>query len=332
MKMKVRNFNEFSLNEGTQGGGNKFIVIRFGNAMSKPVADYFDQIAVKNPKRILLRIPGAFLTMFTTALTKEALIQGFDQLGISYNLYQLVHTSAGGTASTLVARKPNKQQLEASLKKALAAENYELATKLRDQIAELTGHPAPAAGTSEGRVYSFNSFLMEKEEEYVNGTNTEEFHKLVSELVDHELAEIEGGEEEFLKETCEKIKDYLVQNKLYVAKEKEEVVKQEMNEADVPLETELVKYKSTFEDYCKEKKEDEIVHDRALELLDEIQSNTKPEIRNKFYAWLTTEKTLTLQELLRATTYNGNGNSPKQLRDFNAFALLDTVSSYNKQK
>ena len=98
------------------------------------------------------------------------------------------------------------------------------------------------------------------------------------------------------------------------------------------LETELSKYKSTFEDYCKERKADKTIHDRALELLDEIQSKTNHEIKDKFYAWLTKEKTLTLQELLRHTTYKGNGNTPEQLRDFNAFALLDTVSLYNKKK
>lgn len=234
--MNIVNFIQFSLNEGTQGAGNKFILVRFGNSMHPGTAKYFNEIAVKNPKPVLMKGPGSFITMFETSLTKEGLIQGFDQLGISYNLYQIIHTSAGGAASSLVARKPNKAQLEAKLAKAVEDENYELATQLRNQIAELEGHPAPAAGPSESRVHSFESFLFEDE---VNGTTTEEFNRLVSELVDHELAEIESGEEEkeevkFSKKACQKIKDYLVANNLYVAKEKsensEKEVKQQMNE------------------------------------------------------------------------------------------------------
>jgi hypothetical protein len=73
-------------------------------------------------------------------------------------------------------------------------------------------------------------FLI-KEEEFVNGTNTEEFNRLVSKLVDHELEELESEEEEGIsKESCQKIKDYLVQNKLYVASEKKEGVVKPTNE------------------------------------------------------------------------------------------------------
>lgn len=224
--MKIRNFTNFdSVNEGSQGGGNKFILVRFGTSPNQATAKYFFEIAAKNPKPTLLKTPEAFITMFETALTKEALVQGFDRLGITYNLYQVVHTSAGGSGPQMVARQPSKEQLKAQLKKALEDEDYEKATQIRDQIAAMEGVQASGeAPTAEGRVYSFESFkLIEaEEEEFVNGTNTEEFHILVSKLIDHELAEIEGGEEEYMKETCEKIKDYLIQNKFYVPSEKKE--------------------------------------------------------------------------------------------------------------
>jgi len=76
------------------------------------------------------------------------------------------------------------------------------------------------------RIKDFKNFgLTEKEEDFVNGTNTEEFNILVSKLVDHELEEFEEEDAEekgITKDDCQKIKDYLVQNKLYVAPEKEE--------------------------------------------------------------------------------------------------------------
>ena len=219
--MKIRNFNDFDyINEGSQGGGNKFIFVRFGTRPDPKVARYFQEIALRNPKPTLMAMPGALVTMFETTLTKEALIQGFDRLGASYNLYQIVHTSAGGAGASLVARKPNKAQLKADLERAVAAEDWEKAAKLRDQIAAMEGAPAADAGTgtTESQVHTFESFVFEKEEVFVNGTNPEEFYKLVSELVDHELAELETEEEAGItKEACQKIKDYLVQNNFYVA-------------------------------------------------------------------------------------------------------------------
>jgi len=91
-------------------------------------------------------------------------------------------------------------------------------------------------------------------------------------------------------------------------------------------EMELLSFKKALKNYSDERKENKEVHDRALELLDEVYS--KQEMREELYFWLLNGKTLKLQELLRKTTYKGNGNSPEQLRDFNAFALLDTVRGY----
>lgn len=229
--MKIRNFNNFDLNENAQGGGNKFILMRFGNTPDPRVTKFFAEgAASRTPQPVAMKGPNSIMTIFESPLTKEALVQGFDALGISYNLYQVVHTSSGGAEPQLVARKPNKEQLEAQLKKAVDAENWEEAARLRDQIAELTGHPAPAAGTHESKVYSYQNFLYEKEEEedFVNGTNSQEFYKLVSQLVDHEIKELETEKEPCItKEECEKIKDYLVQNKLYVEPEKKEEDKKE---------------------------------------------------------------------------------------------------------
>jgi hypothetical protein len=228
--MKIRKFDNFDhLNENNdQGGGNKFILMRFGNTPDPRVTQFFAEgAAIKNP--FAMKGPGSIITVFESPLTKEALVQGFDALGISYNLYQVVHTSAGGSGPHMVARKPNKEQLKQKLEAAIAAERWEEAAKLRDQIAELSGHPAtpaaPATGAHESKVYSFRSFLYEKEEEedYVNGTNPEEFYKLVSQLVDHELEELETEDEAGItKEACQKIKDYMVQNKYYVEPEKKE--------------------------------------------------------------------------------------------------------------
>lgn len=95
-------------------------------------------------------------------------------------------------------------------------------------------------------------------------------------------------------------------------------------------EFELRGFKTALKKYSEEKKENKEVYDRAVELLDEIYDNK--ELTEKFYFWMLNGKTLALQELLRSTTYKGNGNTPEQLRDFNAFALLDTVRHNKSQK
>jgi hypothetical protein len=89
--------------------------------------------------------------------------------------------------------------------------------------------------------------------------------------------------------------------------------------------TKLESFKVALNTYCEERNENKEVQSRAFQLLDEIQS--KPE----FNTWLTQGSTLNLQELLRGTTYDGSGNSPQSLRDFNAFSLLDTVSMYHEK-
>lgn len=171
--MKVQDFESFSLNEDAQGGGNKFILVRFGNAPNIAVSKYFSEIAIKNPKPSLMKGPDSFVTMFETALTKEALVAGFDRLGIKYNLYQVVHTSAGGPVASIVAREPSKEQLLAKLEKAVRDEDYEEATRLRDKIAALEGTPAAPVATpaapatagnpSESQLHSFDDFLLESE-------------------------------------------------------------------------------------------------------------------------------------------------------------------------
>jgi|SRR3972149_11244166 len=95
-------------------------------------------------------------------------------------------------------------------------------------------------------------------------------------------------------------------------------------------ESELTSFKVALEDYCKEREEDSQIHQRALELLDEMEAKKN----DKLSEWLTKGKTLLLQKLLRETTYKGNAgdNSKETLRDFNAFALLDTVSHNKNNK
>ena len=85
--------------------------------------------------------------------------------------------------------------------------------------------------------------------------------------------------------------------------------------------------------YIAMRREDADVCERALELLDEIYkaSITDVDVKEKLYYWLLNGKTLALQELMKNTTYKGNGNSPEQLRDFNAFSLLDTVRSHRNK-
>jgi hypothetical protein len=218
--MRLGNFDNFDrINEGTQGGGNKFILVRFGSTPDMRVTHLFADIAIKNPKPVAMKGPGSIITMFETPKTKEALVSAFDGLGISYNLYQVVHTSAGGAGPELVARKPNKEQLKAKLKAALAADDFETAATLRDQIAELEGRPsmAPGNAAAESQVYRFEAFLLEFEEEEEDEDMDEFFYMLISKLVDHELAELETETEDGItKEECQKIRDYLVQNDCYV--------------------------------------------------------------------------------------------------------------------
>jgi len=99
------------------------------------------------------------------------------------------------------------------------------------------------------------------------------------------------------------------------------------------LENALAIYKKTFDDYCKKNERDQDVCGRALQLLTEITGGSEENSGDLklIHKWLTTGGTLNLQELLRKTTYKGNkgDNSKETLVDFNAFALLDTVSHYN---
>jgi hypothetical protein len=202
--MNIKNFESFSLNEGTQGGGNKFILVRFGATPSLNVSRYFAKIALKNPKPTLMKGQDSFVTMFETALTKEALIAGFDVLGIKYNLYQIVHTSTGGAGASIVAREPNKAQLKELLRKAIAAEDYDKAADLRDKIASLEGAPAaptvtPVGGVAtEGALYSFDEFLLESE---YSSSGTEELSLLFSQIT--EKTEVFTGEKKKAKASAE---------------------------------------------------------------------------------------------------------------------------------
>jgi hypothetical protein len=96
------------------------------------------------------------------------------------------------------------------------------------------------------------------------------------------------------------------------------------------LTTELAQYNKTFKTYCTERNERKEIAERALALIDEMKQSNEAGLMR----WLKGEgKTLLLQENLRATTYCGNkgDNAPSTLDDFNAFALLDTVSGYNNR-
>jgi len=96
------------------------------------------------------------------------------------------------------------------------------------------------------------------------------------------------------------------------------------------FEIEMSKFKRTLDIYCKERKEGVKVVERASELLNEMKVKNKASL----LSWLIGEgKTLLLQSNLRETTYCGNlgDNTTNTLNDFNAFALLDTVSIYNKR-
>ena len=95
------------------------------------------------------------------------------------------------------------------------------------------------------------------------------------------------------------------------------------------FQAELAQYKKTLNNYCKDRKEQPEIAARANELLNEMEQANKPSM----LSWLVGEgSTLLLMENLRKTSYYGNkDNSPRSLCDFNAFALLDTVSGYNKR-
>lgn len=101
----------------------------------------------------------------------------------------------------------------------------------------------------------------------------------------------------------------------------------QLNESENALE----QYKVTLNRYCDGdnatgRPEQSDVRKRAFDLLDEIQEKDSDGLNS----WINQGSTTELQALLRQTTYKGNGNSKEELRDFNAFALLDTVSGYHK--
>jgi len=94
------------------------------------------------------------------------------------------------------------------------------------------------------------------------------------------------------------------------------------------IQIEISKFNKVFKTYSKDRNESSI--ERALELLNEM----KEKCEDGLLKWLLGEgKTLLLQENLRHTSYIGNkgDNAKGTLNDFNAFALLDTVSIYNRK-
>lgn len=218
----IKKFDNFDLNESVnegQGTGNKFILVRFGDTPDLRVTRAFGEISVPNPKPVAMKGPGSIITMYTSNKTKEQCIAAFDALGITYDLYQVVHTSAGGPAASLVARKPNKAQLEAKLQKAIDDENWELAATLRDQIAELTGHPTPAAGTTpttESRLISFSEYKLSEEENFT--TDNEEFNALIEGILKMDSAEsIKAEIERLEKENKEGFTDDIKKLKVKLA-------------------------------------------------------------------------------------------------------------------
>lgn len=80
-----------------------------------------------------------------------------------------------------------------------------------------------------------------------------------------------------------------------------------------------------LEEYEKGKSDPEIL-ERALELLSEIKE-TDPTGLDK---WVKEGSTLLLKDLLSKTSYLGNGNSPEQLIDFNAFTTIDSVGMHHR--
>lgn len=93
-------------------------------------------------------------------------------------------------------------------------------------------------------------------------------------------------------------------------------------ESSATLET----LKKAIEEYEKGKSDKEIL-DRAMELLGEIEKQDPAGLDK----WVKVGSTLALQDLLRKTSYLGNGNSPEQLRDFNAFCTIDTVGMHHRE-
>lgn len=99
------------------------------------------------------------------------------------------------------------------------------------------------------------------------------------------------------------------------------------------IESALLKFKKTLEKYLNLRMVDDDLKNRSLELLNEIIEKSKEDntVLQLFGKWLIgVGSTLVLQEILRHTSYKGNGNTQEQLLDFNSFTTLDSVNMYNK--
>jgi len=86
-------------------------------------------------------------------------------------------------------------------------------------------------------------------------------------------------------------------------------------------------FMETFNNYFAKNSDSVDIKNRALELIQELKDLNLRE----FLTWIEHGKTLKLQEILRNTTYKGNGGSPEHLLDFNAFAYLDTIGMYYRE-
>lgn len=191
--MKVFDFDKFlaeseGIQENAQGSGNKFILNRFSTGAPNPaVTKFFQQHATGRP--IAAKTPTGWMTIFETSLTKEALIQGFDALGITYDLYQVVHTGNGGTPNAQSASEPSAsvEDLKKKLKKALAADEFEVAARLRDEIAQREGRAvgAPGIGNEMGESEKIGDAIMAFENTKafpeIHAQMKAQLHKMLSE-------------------------------------------------------------------------------------------------------------------------------------------------------
>lgn len=152
----------------------EFIFLRYANQPNPTVSQKLAEFIKPGTQIPFTTLPGVLITMFKSDNTHEEILTGMGSLNIKFDLIEKEGTVTPIAQTSPLSNRSGASEpvtvasLQRKLDAALAAEDFELASTLRDEIAALTP-PAPDAPTAESKLYTsidaFKESLLIKESE-----------------------------------------------------------------------------------------------------------------------------------------------------------------------